>query len=501
MIQEYTDEQVLEIRKRVKQLISLKGVAYTKQSLKEKLGKPGQFGLFCKLVLHQDFNRGFTAHHYHLLNFLYDGSKKHKAIKLPRGFGKSTIVTKAKAIYDICYGFEPYIVINSYSHDMSLDKLRLIKEEFEQNEVLKWIYGNPIINQEEWQKQSIVVFNRCRVQAISTGQNPRGLLWRSSRPTKIISDDILDDQDVRSPEARERARLWYSNSLIPSLAINGTAEFVNTPLHPDDLIEQVFRGDGLFSKDLWDTFHIKALDNGVSIDESWKTTEQLKQIELLDPLTFAQEYQGMPVSAKAGLVSYDDLRFYDFSDGVPEPITEVYIHTDTTHTGKQTSDYAVIGAIGKGESGKMYLIDFDMAKIDPEVQADRAIAFYLAHQSLPIKKFTYDAVSNDGFGFYVKEKARQQGVYIPLEAKKYPSDKVSHFSPHISKFKSNSVYLPQNHPQIKGGIDQLLSFPSKGIHDDFVDMLSGCLDGFMSENYDWLKLTNSMSVDKNAVGW
>lgn len=38
--------------------------------------------------------------------------------------------------------------------------------------------------------------------------------------------------------------------------------------------------------------------------------------------------------------------------------------------------------------------------------------------------------------------------------------------------------MPKNHPRIQKAQDQLLAFPTKEVNDDFVDMISGCLDNF-----------------------
>lgn len=444
--------------------------------LKQHLSDPRQIALFAYLVLSSTFSRPFTEHHYRFFDFLQIGikDKKNKGAKLPRGFGKSTIATKLGCIYEACYETHKYFLINSYSDAMSIDKLRLIREEFETNEVIRYIYGEPIQSKEEWQKSSLVCFGKVRFQTVSTGQTARGFLWRNTRPSKIVSDDILDDIDVKNPETREKTRDWYLKALANVLTPNGVMEFVNTPLHEDDLIENVFRHEGLFSEEKWEALHIKALENGKSIDENWKTTQELELFEKLDPITFSQEMQGLPVSIKSGLVDYQDLRFYDV---LPE-ITEAFIHADTTHTGKQTSDYFCAGIWGKGKDNYYYLIDFILEKMDVEKQARFLINFYNQYSKI-VKKITFDEKSNDGFGFWTRKLAVEEyNLSLPLLPLKYPADKVSHFQPHIPHFKANRCYFPKEHKYLRLALDQLLAFPQAGVHDDFVDMCSGCLDNF-----------------------
>lgn len=99
-----------------------------------------------------------------------------------------------------------------------------------------------------------------------------------------------------------------------------------------------------------------------------------------------------------------------------------------------------------------------------------------------VKKFTYDEKSNNWFGFWIKKLAKEEyNISLPIEELKYPNDKVSHFTPHVPHFKANRMYFPRNHPQIHIAIDQLLAFPTKWVHDDFVDGVSGVMDNFTME--------------------
>lgn len=446
--------------------------------LKKKLSDPREIVLFAYLVLPNTFSRPFTEYHYKFFDFLQIGIKEKisKGAKLPRGFGKSTIATKLGNIYEACYQIHNYILINSYSDSMSIEKLRIIREEFETNEVIKFIFGEPCQSKEEWQKSSIICFGKVRFQTVSTGQTARGFLWRDTRPSKVVSDDILDDIGVRNGETREKTKNWYLKALRNVLTPKGVMEFVNTPLHEDDLIENVFKKEGLFLN--WETLHIKALENGQSIDENWKTTETLELEQKLDPTTFSQEMLGIPVSIKGGLIQYEDLRFWDI---LPE-IKDIYIHADTTHTAKTTSDYFCLTAGGVAKDNNFYIADFILDKVDVEKQARLLISFFLQFNG-KVKKITFDEKSNNGFGFWAKKLAREEfNLSLPLEPLGYQNDKVRHFQPHIPHFKSNRVYLPRQHRFLKTALDQLLSFPQNGVHDDFVDGLSGVLDNFFKRS-------------------
>ena len=86
----------------------------------------------------------------------------------------------------------------------------------------------------------MTAWRRNRFCCLSTGENPRGLIAKGNRPQKIISDDILSDQQVRSIELRTQALDWYKKALSESLSNDGVLEILNTPLHPDDIIMTIF---------------------------------------------------------------------------------------------------------------------------------------------------------------------------------------------------------------------------------------------------------------------
>jgi len=231
--------------------------------------------------------------------------------------------------------------------------------------------------------------------------------------------------------------------------------------------------------DDWDLFHFSCYDS-----PHWKTG-QLEQIKAESPAyIWQQEYLAEFVDVYEGsFLNYDDIQYYDH---LPD-IQEAYIHVDTTHTAKETSDYFCMLCLGKTLENKVYVIDYILTKeLDPQAQARAVISFYQANQRFNVKKLTFDAVSNDGFGLWTRDMARQQSIFLPLEAKKYPNDKVSHFtSSAFPLFRSKSIYLPQNNRQNSLAIDQLLAFPTKDVNDDFVDGLSGACDNITQTVIDY----------------
>ena len=214
-------------------------------------------------------------------------------------------------------------------------------------------------------------------------------ITKGSRPQKIISDDILSDQQVRSMEQREITLNWYKKALSEALSSDGVLEVLNTPLHPDDIIMTIFKGEAPFNT--WDVIKLPALENGKTVDKDWKTTKELQE-KSKDEYTFQQELMCNPLRVDSGLIKYDDLCWYK---KLPK-IKASAIHADTTHTGKSTSDYFAMAIIGESTDGYYYLIDYIIEKCTVDKQVDYLIEFYKKHNDKNIYRITYDEKSPQG---------------------------------------------------------------------------------------------------------
>lgn len=51
----------------------------------------------------------------------------------------------------------------------------------------------------------------------------------------IILDDIIDEENARTQEQREKMRVWYYKSLLPCLEPEGEIHILGTRYHPYDL--------------------------------------------------------------------------------------------------------------------------------------------------------------------------------------------------------------------------------------------------------------------------
>lgn len=92
-----------------------------------------------------------------------------------------------------------------------------IKLELEQNEVLRAVYGDQV-GDDKWTDSLFVTKNGVVYQAVSTGQDLRGTMYRLRRANWVRLDDAYKDEDIHNPEQTQKKNEWIDSTLKPMLA-------------------------------------------------------------------------------------------------------------------------------------------------------------------------------------------------------------------------------------------------------------------------------------------
>jgi predicted phage terminase large subunit-like protein len=405
----------------------------------------------------------------------------------PVAFSKSTLL-KIFALYQIFIKEKTkYILYVSSTDKKAIDQLGGIIK------ILKTPYVKETFNYKilSANKHEIIInYNNItyKIEAVASGSEISGKNYEGTRPGLIIVDDLEDFDQARSQERTNTLQDWLVSILMARLpsATEGIIRMINTVLTPDCLTNRILKKSPNLQADAdfddWHTYFYTALDKeNKSIWEEKHPTHFLLKERELRPRSFARNYMNCPMDDGTSRIKYEMLRFYDFVD--INNFEKIYMHADTTHTAKTTSDYFCLVVLGENKKDKnYYILDFILDKADVEKQARTSIVMYQQYKSL-VKKFTYDEKANNGFGFWIKKLAKEEyNVSLPIEELKFAKDKVLHFEPHEPHFIANRVYFPSKHKQLKEAINQLLNFPDGAINDDFVDGLSGVLDNFIGQD-------------------
>lgn len=252
---------------------------FGKNSLAVLLGERN-FEFFCAYFLQNTFipkedniARNLAPVHLEIWNelqqmFIEDKWDREEFI-LPRGSSKSTIINKALSCYLHCYKKSRYsIVIGNKESDavQFIDDTRKMIE----NPYIVKAFGQ-LINRKHRtvNKQELELDNNTKIQAFSWGSSVRGTTYGCSdgifRPTLILCDDILSEEDILSENAKEKvmskfykevAEVGDTEVIRDGKKIKSSSKFViiGTPLAPDCFINTI-RNDVTFK-----VFHKKVVD-------------------------------------------------------------------------------------------------------------------------------------------------------------------------------------------------------------------------------------------------
>ncbi len=217
------------------------------------------------------FERPFSRAHPILADRLDDLTKnrgKKMAVKMPRGYAKSTFCSFLKPLQAVCEGTERYILLGAKSEDLAAKYLDSIKTELETNERLHADYPLACERGKTWNNSRIETGNGCCIEIFGKGTSVRGRKYGHFRPTLIVGDDLQETDDVFSPATRVADMEWYSRSLVPCGDTYTNYFLIGNALHQESIVSQCSL------KPDYDTLEFSAIDpmpTNMSLWEEWES--------------------------------------------------------------------------------------------------------------------------------------------------------------------------------------------------------------------------------------
>jgi len=410
-------------------------------------------------------------------------SENRLAIAAPRGFAKSTITQLIYGLHCLLFNRGEDILTISKSAGLAEDWLRKIKNELDNNERIKNDFGSLLQwgekESKRWTANHIVlqqnglVFSQMRARG--SGCQVRGL-----RPTRVICDDLEDEEMVRSEEQRKFHKEWFLGALLNVLKIDQQLVIIGTILHPLALIAEIVEKKNQFEK--WETRKYKALENGKSL---WATrfpvSDLLRRKSEIGTYAFEAEYQNNPISSDTCLWKPEWVKKYE---KLPGKITKVFAALDPATSTKESSDYSAIVVMGVGEDNNIYELYSTRGHWGTWELIDKIIDTQKKYN--PIRfGIEEGALTNIIRPVLIKKTETDKTLRIPLESIslgrytgeqrkiKQATDKYSRALSVIHYWEQGAVYLKN-----QDLLDEIATFPT-GSHDDFVDACVYCVKMIM----------------------
>ena len=417
------------------------------------------------------------------------------AIAAPRGEAKSTLVSQLFVLWCIVTGRKRYPVIVMDSIDQAYPMLEAIKAELEFNPRLLMDFPEACGQGRVWQAGAIVTQGDVKVQVAGSGKKLRGLRHGPYRPDLAVLDDIENDEQVRSPEQRDKLQSWVSKTILPLGGAGAKFDvvYIGTILHYDSVLsrtlankmwrtarfkallrwpdrldlwdrwEETLRNAGEDAADAFYQEHQTEMERGAECSWAARPLLALMKIRARDGHdTFDSEYQNDPVAGDnapfAGVIQFWVNRLADW----------VFFGACDPSLGKagasRDPSAILVGGLNR-QTGILDVVEAGIRKRLPDRIIEDIIGCQAEYRCL---LWVIETVQFQAFLYSeLIKRAAARGIPVPARGVQPISDKllrIESIQPHV---KNGLIRL---HPSQTTLIEQLRHFP-KADHDDGPDAL------------------------------
>lgn len=431
----------------------------------------------------------------HLPQVLQQPSSVHLAIAAPRGEAKSTLVSQLFTLYCLVAQKKRYALIVMDSIDQAYPMLEAIKVELEFNQRLRVDFPEIAGQGRVWQAATILTKANQKVQVAGSGKRLRGLRHGAYRPDLVVLDDIENDEQVRSPEQRDKLHDWLKKTVLPLGAAGDKLDvvYIGTILHYDSVLNRTLSSkawktakfkalirqpDDMSLWDKWEDFYLNegeavadafysqnksAMDKGAVVSWAARPILTLMKIRARDGhATFDSEYQNDPLSSDDAMFA-NALTYWTELPG--ELVYFGALDPSLGKAGASRDPSAILVGGYHRETGKLYVIEAQVKKRLPDLIIEDVIRMQKQYQC---QRWFVETVQ---FQEFLKDelvkRSAQRGIPVPATATKPNTDKmlrIESLQPHMA---NGLILLHSSQATL---ISQLRHFP-KADHDDGPDAL------------------------------
>ena len=296
----------------------------------------------------------------------------------------------------------------------------------------------------------------------------RGTKFNSWRPSLVLLDDIEGEENVYTPEQRDKLHNWLLSVLIPALdPLNTRIRFVGTVLHEDSLLNKmlknpewnpaIFRAHNRdFSKILWPSRFTKE-----KLDKLKRMYESTGKIHL-----YYMEYLNKVIPDGGAFFETEEIQYVD---NLPEGV-DYYTACDLAISESNRADYTVIATVAVKDDD-MYICDIKRGRWDMFTIVEEMLR--TERQYHPVTFTIEKGTIEKSIKPYLEVEEQKYAVFL---AKRYVSpvnDKKSRARGLQGLVKSGRVKVLRRIDNLQRMLYELEKFGSAD-HDDIVDALSYC---------------------------
>jgi predicted phage terminase large subunit-like protein len=392
-----------------------------------------------------------------------------------RGSGKSTLLTLSYVIWSIINGSTKYTLIVSENQQKAVTFLSHIKNELENNEMLRKDLGPFREERLTWNAVSLHIERyNAKITAVSSEQSVRGLRHFNYRPGLIVVDDVESQESVRTLESRDKLYRWFTGDMIPAGNQSTKVIVIGSVLHPDCLVKRLQKGidDGKING-VYRMYPIVDADGNPTWLGKYPDITAVEQEKLrgVTDREWTIEYMLQPILDENQVIKPEWIQYYD---RIPnENFTDFKYSVsgvDLAISQTESADYTAIvsGTVYQkdDEKSKLYIFPFPINERlnGPAIQDKIVAQSLLLGEGHPTSVYIEDVAFQRSIIDFIKQKG------IPAEGVSVAgNDKRARLISISELVKSGRVLFPKN--GCEKLIQQLVYFGMEK-HDDLSDALT-----------------------------
>ncbi len=397
---------------------------------------------------------------------------------------KSTIITFGKTIQDILC--DPEITVGIFSHTRPIAKgfLRQIKQEFENNELLKALYpqvlyADPRKEAPKWSENEGIIVRR-RGNPKEATVEAWGLVdgQPTSRHFRLrVYDDVVTEESVSNPEMIHKTTRRWELSL--NLGSDGGRErYIGTRYHLNDTYAEMIRRGAVIPR-----LHPATTDGTVEGEPVLLSRQALAdKRRKMGPYTFACQMLQDPRADEVQGFKKEWLQFWRPEESGWEGMN-LYLLCDPASEKKRDSDYTVLMVVGLAGDGNTYLVDMVRDRLNLTERTQALLRLHRRYRPRLVGYERYGMQADVEHIRYVQAGQNYRFPIVELGGAMPKNDRIRRLIP---DFEQGRVLLPQSCLYIDSQKkardltvefieEEYLTFPV-GSHDDMLDCLARIKD-------------------------
>jgi phage terminase large subunit-like protein len=412
-----------------------------------------------------------------------------------RDHRKSTIITFAKTIQDILashgddplpewHGMEPTFGVFSHTRGIASEFVRQIKQELEQNDILKSLFPDVLFENPERDAPRWSVQNGLTVRRKSNPKEATVEGWGlvDGQPTSkhfnvLVYDDVVTKESVSNPEMIKKTTDSWELSLNLGDR-NPRMRGIGTRYHFADTWRAIIDRGALKKR------QYAATDDGtLTGNPVYLTPDELRtKIQNMGPYTASAQLLQNPIADSKQTFQREWLNHRYQADISWEGMTRVLL-CDPANAKTKKSDYTTMAVIGLGEDRNYYLLDFLRDRLN---LVERANEYFRLHRKWRPHRCAYEEYGKDSDIQHLESKMRNPPYHFEIDAVGGSLSKADRINRLIPVCSESRLWLPEvlYRTNSEGKLEELvmvlieqefLAWPVP-VHDDGLDVISRIFD-------------------------